>query len=59
MKVFSIARGFNKVSKYVRCELSGKELDRLRAITLWQETKDTRLICEIFGMSRATLYRRR
>ena len=57
MQVFSIAKGFNKVSKYARCELSGKELDRLRALKLWQETKDTRLICETFGMSRATLYR--
>ena len=51
MKVFSIVKGFNKVSKYARCELSGKELDRLRAIILWQETKDTWLICDTFGMS--------
>jgi putative transposase len=57
MQVFSIAKGFTKVSTYARCELAGKELDRLRALRLWQETKDTRLICETFGMSRATLYR--
>jgi putative transposase len=57
MQVFSIAKGFNKVSLYARGELSGKELDRLRALRLWQETRDTRLICETFGMSRATLYR--
>lgn len=57
MQVFSIAKGFHKVSQYAPCELSGKELDRLRALRLWQETKDTRLICETFGMSRATLYR--
>ena len=57
MQVFSIAKGFNKVSTYARSELSGKELDRLRALRLWQETKDTRLICDTFGMSRATLYR--
>jgi len=57
MQVFSIAKGFTKVSKYARCELSGRELDRLRALRLWQETKDTRLICDTFGMSRATLYR--
>ena len=57
MQVFSIAKGFNKVSQYALCELSGKELDRLRALRLWQETKDTRLICDTFGMSRATLYR--
>jgi putative transposase len=57
MQVFSIAKGFNKVSTYAASELSGKELDRLRALRLWQETKDTRLICETFGVSRATLYR--
>jgi putative transposase len=57
MQVFSVAKGFHKVSTYARCELSGKELDRLRALRLWQETKDTGLVCETFGMSRATLYR--
>jgi len=57
IQVFSIAKGFNKVSQYASCELSGKELDRLRALRLWQETKNTGLICETFGMSRATLYR--
>ena len=59
MQVFSIAKGFHKVSQYPSCELSQKELDRLRAITLWYETKNTGLVCETFGMSRATLYRRR
>lgn len=57
MQVFSIARGFYRLSKHVFPELSQKELDRLRALRLWQETKDTRLICETFGISRATLYR--
>jgi putative transposase len=57
MQVFSIAKGFTKVSTYARCELSGRALDRLRALRLWQETKDTGLICDTFGMSRATLYR--
>jgi len=59
MEVFGIVKEFSRLSKLVLPELSQKELDRLRAITLWQETKDTRLICETFGMSRATLYRRR
>jgi putative transposase len=45
------------LSNHVCPELFGKELDRLRALRLWRETKDTRLICDTFGMSRATLYR--
>ena len=57
MQVFSIAQGFNKVSNYALSDVSGKELDRLRALRLWQETKDTRLICETFGVGGATLYR--
>ena len=57
MQVSSIAKGFNTVSKHVLCELSGKELDRLRALRLWQETGDIRLVYETFGMSRAILYR--
>jgi transposase len=57
MEVFGIVKEFSRLSKLVFPELSQKELDRLRAIILWQETKDTRLICDTFGMSRATLYR--
>ena len=57
MEVIGIGKEFSRLSKLVLPELSQKELDRLRAITLWQETKDTRLICDTFGMSRATLYR--
>ena len=59
MQVFSIAEGFNKVSTYARSELSGKGLDRLRAMTLWQETKDTGLIGQAFGVSWARLDSRR
>jgi putative transposase len=57
MEVFGIVKEFSRLSKLVLPELSQKELDRLRALRLWQETKDTRLICDTFGMSRATLYR--
>lgn len=57
MEVFSIAKGFYKLSKDSPPELSRKELDRLRAITLWKETKDVKLVCETFGISRATFYR--
>jgi putative transposase len=57
MEVFGIVKEFSRLSKLVFPELCGKELDRLRALRLWQETKDTGLICETFGMSRATLYR--
>src|SRR4030043_1238760 len=57
MEVIGIGKEFSRLSKLVLPELSQKELDRLRAITLWQETKDTRLICDPFGVSRATLYR--
>lgn len=57
MKVFSIAKGFHRVSKKIPPELTQKELDRLRAITIWQETRDVSLVCHTFGISRATLYR--
>jgi putative transposase len=57
MEVIGIGKEFSRLSKLVLPELSQKELDRLRALRLWQETKDTRLICDTFGMSRATLYR--
>ena len=57
MEVFGIGKEFSRLSKLVLPELSQKELDRLRALRLWQETKDTRLICETFGVGRATLYR--
>jgi putative transposase len=57
MKVFSIAKGFHRVSKKIPPELTQKELDRLRAITIWQETRDINLVCQTFAISRATLYR--
>jgi putative transposase len=57
MEVFGLVKEFSRLSQLVFPELSQKELDRLRALRLWQETKDTGLVCETFGMSRATLYR--
>src|SRR5512139_424076 len=57
MQLFSIAKGFHYLAKHAYPELSQKELDRLRAIRLWRQTKDTPLVCETFGVSRATLYR--
>jgi transposase InsO family protein len=57
MKVFSIAKGFYRLSKNAPPELSQKEFDRLRAITIYRETRDVKLVYQTFGISRATLYR--
>jgi transposase InsO family protein len=57
MRVFSIAKGFHKLTKNIPPDLSPKELDRLRAIAIWNETKDTSLVCNTYGISRATFYR--
>jgi putative transposase len=57
MKVFSIAKGFYRLSEQAPLEFSQKEFDRLRALTVYGETRDVRLVCQMFGISRATLYR--
>lgn len=57
MKVFSIAKGFHGVTKNAPPELSQKERDKLRAIRLYRETGDVKLVCNTFEISRATLYR--
>lgn len=58
MKVFSIAKGFHTLWKdSLGKELSEKERNRLRVITLFTRTKDAGLVGETFGVSRATLYR--
>jgi putative transposase len=57
MRVFSIAKGFYRLSKNAPPELSQKEFDRLRALTVYRETRDVKLVCQTFGISRATLYR--
>ncbi len=57
MEVFSIAKGFYRLSKHAPPELNQKEFDRLRALTIYGETGDVKLACQTFGISRATLYR--
>jgi transposase InsO family protein len=57
MKVFSIAKGFYRLSKSTPPELSQKEFDRLRALTIYTETGDVKLVCQAFGISRPSLYR--
>jgi transposase InsO family protein len=57
MRVFSIAKGFYRLSKNAPPELTQKEFDRLRALTIYKETRDAKLVCQTFGISRATLYR--
>jgi hypothetical protein len=51
MEVFGIVKEFSRVSKLVFVEFSHKELDRLQALRLWHESKDTGLVCETFGMN--------
>jgi len=57
MEVFSIAKGFYRLSKHAPPELNQKEFDRLRGLTIYRETGDVKLACQTFGISRATLYR--
>lgn len=57
MRVFSIGKGFYRLSKNAPPELAQKEFDRLRALTIYKETRDAKLVCQTFGISRATLYR--
>jgi hypothetical protein len=51
MIVFSIAKGFHRVSKNIPPELTQKELDRLRAITIWQETRNIKLAVMLLNIS--------
>jgi putative transposase len=57
MSFFSIAKGFHKLSKHPPPKLTHKEIDRLRAITIYKRTKDVYLVCKTYGISRATFYR--
>ena len=57
MSFFSIAKGFQKLTSHPPPELTQKEQDRLRAITIYEKTKDVSLVCRTYGISRATLYR--
>jgi putative transposase len=57
MEVFSVAKGFYRLSKHAPPDFNQKEFDRLRALTIYKETEDVKLVCQTFGISRATLYR--
>lgn len=56
MRNFYLQKEFYR-RKHIPPNLSPKEKDKLRAISLMMETRDAGLVCRIFGMSRATLYR--
>jgi len=55
MSFFSIAKGFHKLTSHPPPELTQKEQDRLRAITIYEKTKDVSLVCRTYGISRATV----
>jgi len=57
MTYFGLNWQFNWVSRYGNVELTARERDRLRALLLWQESKDVDLVSRTFQMSQATLYR--
>lgn len=57
MKVFSIAKGAHRLTKRAPPELSQRDLDKLRALTIYKKTYDVPLVCKTFGISKATLYR--
>lgn len=57
MRVFGIEGEFGRLWKNVPQELTPKELDKLRAITLFKEIGNYRVVCQTFGIGRATLYR--
>jgi putative transposase len=45
------------LDRFRRSEISEKGWDRLRALNVWQQTKDVELVCQTFAISRATVYR--
>lgn len=57
MDFFGLIWQFNALAKHPPAELGAKERDRLRALALWQATRDVQLACRTFGLSQATLYR--
>lgn len=57
MRNFGLNREFNWAARHSACELNTKELDRLRALALWQRTGHRQLACQTFGLSQASLYR--
>lgn len=57
MSFFGLNWQFNWASRHLNTKLSPKERDRLRALLLWQQTKDVKLTCQTFDLSRPTFYR--
>lgn len=57
MQVFSIAKGFHYLSKRDWPELTEKERNKLRAVLLLRQTRLPLMVCTLFGISKATLYR--
>ncbi len=52
MTFFGLNWQFKRISRYGNVELTRKERDRLRALALWQESKDVKLVCRTFQMTR-------
>jgi len=57
MRIFSIAKGFHYLSKRDWPEITEKERNKLRAVLLLRQTKQPMMVCQLFGISKATLYR--
>lgn len=57
MRVFGIEGEFGRLWRNAPEELTAKELDKLRAISLFREIRNAQVVCETFGIGRATLYR--
>jgi transposase len=57
MRVFGIEGEFGRLWKNTAQELSPREIEKLRAISLFREIRNARVVCETFGIGRATLYR--
>ena len=55
MKLLSIEKGFYRLSKHAPPELNQKEFDRPKALTIYGETGDVKLIRRTFVISRATV----
>ncbi len=58
MSYFGLNWQFNWACRHLHTNLSPKERDRLRALLLWQETKDIKLTYRTFDLSRPTVYLR-
>jgi hypothetical protein len=59
MSFFGLNWQFNWASRHLNTILSPKEHDRLRALILWQETKDIKLACRTFNLRKQVHGKRR